>query len=287
MVACMRARCWGGWRSARPPGARSASPSSAAASSRRSTSRRRCARRASASSASPTSRPGACASASAWRAARAAPEARAGGDDLADRRRRRPDRRAGRRGRDRGDGRCARRASSTRCWRSRHGRHVVMVNVEADALVGPLLARRAAGRRRRLHARLRRSARADLRARRVGAAERIRGRVRRQGHQAPARLPRGHARDACGSTTGCRRSRPRGLNAQMFCSFLDGTKSAVEMAAVANATGLVPQARGLGFPPCGTRRARGAAAPDRRRRRARPQRHARGGLEPARRTARP
>ena len=43
-----------------------------------------------------------------------------------------------------------------------------------------------------------------------------------------------------------------GLNAQMFCSFLDGTKSAVEMAAVANATGLVPQARGLGFPPCGT-----------------------------------
>ena len=38
----------------------------------------------------------------------------------------------------------------------------------------------------------------------------------------------------------------------MFCSFLDGTKSAVEMAAVANATGLVPQARGLGFPPCGT-----------------------------------
>jgi len=38
----------------------------------------------------------------------------------------------------------------------------------------------------------------------------------------------------------------------MFCSFLDGTKSAVEMAAVANATGLVPQARGLGFPACGT-----------------------------------
>jgi predicted homoserine dehydrogenase-like protein len=42
------------------------------------------------------------------------------------------------------------------------------------------------------------------------------------------------------------------MNAQMFCSFLDGTKSAVEMAAVANATGLVPQTRGLGFPPCGT-----------------------------------
>ena len=44
-----------------------------------------------------------------------------------------------------------------------------------------------------------------------------------------------------------------GLNAKMFCSFLDGTKSAVEMAAVANATGLVPQAQGLGFPAVGTR----------------------------------
>ena len=31
-----------------------------------------------------------------------------------------------------------------------------------------------------------------------------------------------------------------GMNAQMFNSFLDGTKSAIEMAAVANATGLTP-----------------------------------------------
>jgi predicted homoserine dehydrogenase-like protein len=36
----------------------------------------------------------------------------------------------------------------------------------------------------------------------------------------------------------------------MFNSFLDGTKSAIEMAAVANATGLVPQDEGLLFPPC-------------------------------------
>src|SRR6185312_1349044 len=41
------------------------------------------------------------------------------------------------------------------------------------------------------------------------------------------------------------------MNPQMFNSFLDGTKSAIEMAAIANATGLdVPQ-DGLGFPPCG------------------------------------
>jgi len=37
----------------------------------------------------------------------------------------------------------------------------------------------------------------------------------------------------------------------MFNSFLDGTKSAIEMAAVANATGLVSPRDGLRFPPCG------------------------------------
>jgi predicted homoserine dehydrogenase-like protein len=41
------------------------------------------------------------------------------------------------------------------------------------------------------------------------------------------------------------------FNPQMFNSFLDGTKSAIEMAAVANATGLTPAAEGLSFPPCG------------------------------------
>ena len=42
-----------------------------------------------------------------------------------------------------------------------------------------------------------------------------------------------------------------GMNSQMFNSFLDGTKSAIEMAAVANATGLTPAPDGLSFPPCG------------------------------------
>ena len=38
----------------------------------------------------------------------------------------------------------------------------------------------------------------------------------------------------------------------MFNSFLDGTKSAIEMAAVANATGLAVPKEGLQFPPVGT-----------------------------------
>jgi predicted homoserine dehydrogenase-like protein len=41
------------------------------------------------------------------------------------------------------------------------------------------------------------------------------------------------------------------FNPRMFNSFLDGTKSAIEMAAVANGTGLEPRAEGLRFPPVG------------------------------------
>ncbi len=39
------------------------------------------------------------------------------------------------------------------------------------------------------------------------------------------------------------------INPKMFNSFIDGSKSAIEMSAVCNATGLVPQTSGLGFPP--------------------------------------
>jgi predicted homoserine dehydrogenase-like protein len=41
------------------------------------------------------------------------------------------------------------------------------------------------------------------------------------------------------------------MNSQMFNSFLDGTKSAIETAAIANACGLDVPEDGLGFPPCG------------------------------------
>jgi predicted homoserine dehydrogenase-like protein len=41
------------------------------------------------------------------------------------------------------------------------------------------------------------------------------------------------------------------MNPQMFNSFLDGTKSAIEMAAIANACLLDVPGDGLLFPPCG------------------------------------
>ena len=40
-------------------------------------------------------------------------------------------------------------------------------------------------------------------------------------------------------------------NAQMYNSFLDSTKSCIEMCALSNATGLIPQTCGLQFPPVG------------------------------------
>ena len=46
-------------------------------------------------------------------------------------------------------------------------------------------------------------------------------------------------------------ARQAGMNSQMFNSFLDGTKSAIEMAAVANACDLAVPQDGLLFPPCG------------------------------------
>ena len=39
------------------------------------------------------------------------------------------------------------------------------------------------------------------------------------------------------------------INPKMFNSFIDGTKSGIEMSAVCNATGLLPQSNGLAFPP--------------------------------------
>jgi predicted homoserine dehydrogenase-like protein len=131
------------------------------------------------------------------------------------------------------------------------GRHVVMVNVEADALVGPLLARRA-----RAAGVVYTLAYGDQPALICELVEwaRLCGLEVVCAGKGTKHLPTYH--EVTPATVwehyGLPPEQTAGLNAQMFCSFLDGTKSAVEMAAVANATGLVPQARGLGFPPCGT-----------------------------------
>jgi predicted homoserine dehydrogenase-like protein len=136
-----------------------------------------------------------------------------------------------------------------------HGRDVVMVTVEADALVGPLLARRAhnAGVIYSLAYGDQPALICDLVewARQCGLNVVCAGKGTRF-------LPSFHAStpDTVWANYGwtAEQGVAAGANPQMFNSFLDGTKSAIEMAAVANATGLAPQPDGLLFPPVGTDR---------------------------------
>src|SRR5215471_7238959 len=129
-------------------------------------------------------------------------------------------------------------------------KHIVMVNVEADALAGPLLAAKA---------------------RAAGVVYSL-----AWGDQPALICEQVDWARACGfkviaAGKGTRyephyhqstpdtlwdildkylRIEDRGsINPKMFNSFVDGTKSGIEMTAVCNATGLVPQSDGLGFPP--------------------------------------
>jgi predicted homoserine dehydrogenase-like protein len=130
------------------------------------------------------------------------------------------------------------------------GKHVVMVNVEADALAGPLLAKRA----------------------------RAKGVVYSMAWGDQPALCAEHVDWArsCGFEVVCagkgtryhptyHQSTPETvwaildtylkihdrshINPKMFNSFVDGTKSGIEMTAICNATGLMAQPNGLQFPP--------------------------------------
>ena len=131
-----------------------------------------------------------------------------------------------------------------------NGKHIVMVNVEADALAGPLLARRAQeagvvyslawGDQPALiceHVDWARTAGFKVIAAGKGT------RYEPSYHQSTPDTVWDildkylHIKDR------------NSINPKMFNSFVDGTKSGIEMTAVCNATGLVPQTEGLSFPP--------------------------------------
>jgi predicted homoserine dehydrogenase-like protein len=131
-----------------------------------------------------------------------------------------------------------------------HGKHVVMVTVEADAFCGPLLARKAAqagvvyslayGDQPALICDLVDWARA------AGFPVVAAGR----GHKW---LPH-FAQSTPETVWGYYGLTPEqaklgGLNPKMFNSFLDGSKPAIETTSVCNATGLTPAPEGLLYPP--------------------------------------
>jgi predicted homoserine dehydrogenase-like protein len=128
------------------------------------------------------------------------------------------------------------------------GAHVVMVTVEADVVAGPELARRAAA---------------------AGVVYSL-----AYGDQPALICELVDWARLCGFRVACAGKgtkyepgfelvtpddvwqhygvRPQNADAQMFTSFIDGSKSAIEMAAVCNACDLTPQPGGLHFPPVGT-----------------------------------
>ena len=132
------------------------------------------------------------------------------------------------------------------------GKHIVMVNVEADVLAGPLLAEEA--REAGVVYSMAYGDQPALTCEMVEWARACGFEVVAAG-KGTKYLPAYHAStpdtvwDHYGLTAD--QAREAGMNSQMFNSFLDGTKSALEMAAIANATGLAPPPDGLGFPPCG------------------------------------
>jgi predicted homoserine dehydrogenase-like protein len=132
-----------------------------------------------------------------------------------------------------------------------HRKHIVMVNVEADALAGPLLAKRA--REAGIVYSLAYGDQPALICEMVDWARACGFEVIAAG-KGTKYLPTYHAStpDTVWGHYGLtpEQASVGGMNPQMFNSFLDGTKSALEMAAVANATGLVAP-DGLAFPPCG------------------------------------
>jgi predicted homoserine dehydrogenase-like protein len=131
-------------------------------------------------------------------------------------------------------------------------KHVVMVNVEADVLAGPLLAEKA--RERGTVYSMAYGDQPALVAEMVDWARAAGFTVAAAG-KGTKYLPHYHAvtPDDVWTHYGltAEQARAAGMNAQMFNSFLDGTKSAIEMAAIANACGLDVPEGGLGFPPCG------------------------------------
>jgi predicted homoserine dehydrogenase-like protein len=129
-------------------------------------------------------------------------------------------------------------------------KHVVMVNVEADALAGPLLAKRA--REKGVVYSLAWGDQPALVCEHVDWARSCGFEVVAAG-KGTRYLPTYHQstpETVWDILTKYLVIHDRShINPKMFNSFVDGTKSGIEMTAICNATGLVPQSNGLSFPP--------------------------------------
>ena len=134
----------------------------------------------------------------------------------------------------------------------KYGKHVIMVNVEADVLAGPSLSAEANsaevvfsmayGDQPSLTLEIIEWARAS--GFKVTAAGKGTKYMPEYHYSTPKTVW-----DHYGLTSD--EAETAGMNSKMFNSFLDGTKSSLEMSAIANASGLNVPNNGLLFPPCG------------------------------------
>ena len=134
----------------------------------------------------------------------------------------------------------------------KYGKHVIMVNVEADVLAGPSLSAEASsaevvfsmayGDQPSLTLEIIEWARAS--GFKVTAAGKGTKYMPEYHYSTPKTVW-----DHYGLTSD--EAEKAGMNSKMFNSFLDGTKSSLEMSAIANASGLNVPNNGLLFPPCG------------------------------------
>ena len=134
----------------------------------------------------------------------------------------------------------------------KYGKHVIMVNVEADVLAGPSLSAEANsaevvfsmayGDQPSLTLEIIEWARAS--GFKVTAAGKGTKYMPEYHYSTPKTVW-----DHYGLTSD--EAEKAGMNSKMFNSFLDGTKSSLEMSAIANASGLNVPTNGLLFPPCG------------------------------------
>jgi predicted homoserine dehydrogenase-like protein len=131
-----------------------------------------------------------------------------------------------------------------------HGKHIVMVNVEADALAGPLLASKAKA--ANVVYSLAWGDQPALICEHVDWARTAGFKVIAAG-KGTRYEPHYHQSNPDNVweilDKYLRIDDRKSINPKMFNSFVDGTKSGIEMTAVCNATGLLPQTDGLSFPP--------------------------------------
>ena len=123
-----------------------------------------------------------------------------------------------------------------------HGKHLVMMNVEADVTIGAYLAREAEAARRGLYAR--RGRRALL----LHGARSSSSPASAIPSSPPARARTTRSTSMPTPDEYMDEAKRRNMNPRMLVEFVDGSKTMVEMAAIANATGLVPDCPGMHGP---------------------------------------